>query len=191
MINCSRRPHNGCTSHKIGTEKMNLMRRRNLEMRDAIAAAVAFGFALIGTAVSAQSINLQNPGVSTTPGVTQPTTPSTPTVTVQNIQNIPVGPQPQAQGAAPVSALQFSSINTAAPVVYPSAFATSNVLSTQSPQATVAQPLPSAGASAQTTTSGSISPAMAVFTFTPSQQFVPVSTPRPYLQPNANQFKPR
>jgi hypothetical protein len=165
--------------------------RRKLPMKNAIAATVAIGVSLFGTAVFAQTINFQNPGLSTTNGVTQPTIPSTPTVTVQNIQNIPVGPQPQAQGAAPISALQFTSINTAAPVVYPSAFATANVLSTQSPQATVAQPLPSAGATSATTASGSISPAMSAFTFTPSQQFVPVSTPRPYVQPNQNAFKPR
>jgi hypothetical protein len=159
-------------------------------MRNVLAAIFALGVSLIGTAVFAQSINLQNPGTSTTPGVTQPTTPSTPSTSVQNIQNIPVGPQPQAQGAAPISALQFSSINTASPVVYPSAFATANVLSTQSPQATVAQPLPSAGGST-TTSSGSISPAAAAFTFTPSQQFVPISTPRPYSPPSQTGFRPR
>lgn len=136
----------------------------------------------------AQSQILSNPGTSTTPGVTQPSSP-TPTnnqVNFQNIQNLNVGQQ-QPTNNNPLPSLQFSSINVASPVVYPSRFGTSNVLTTVSPQQTIAQPLPSVTTSSTSSTT-SISPPLSTFTFTPSQQFQPIYTPTPFAPPSQRPF---
>jgi hypothetical protein len=159
-------------------------------MKAAIATTFLTTIMLAGTAASAQTVNLQNPGTSTTPGVTMSTVPSTPTVTIQNVQNLPVGPQPQPgqQPGTQLSPLGFSSINTTQPVVMPnSRFASANVLSTVAPQPTPAQPLPTA--TSTTTTSNTLSPTMATFTFTPSQQFAPITTPRPFAPPSLTPFQ--
>lgn len=149
------------------------------------ALALAAFIALCGTAALAQTSSvLQNPGVSTTPGVTQPTSPNA-TGSFQSIQNTPLsGPntQPNQANGNNLSPLGFSSINVVAPQVQPRAFGSANVLSTVSPRATVAQPALSVGT--PTTTTNSITPASASFTFTPSQQFSGIITPRPFVQPS-------
>ena len=155
-------------------------------MRIAVSAMISTLIILGGTAAFSQTVNLQNPGTSTTPGVRQPTQPggTQATSTFQNIQSIQVGPTTGPQSQLPP--LQFSSINVSAPAVIPNRFGTVNVLTTMSPAATVAQPLPSA--STGTTSSNSISPAMASFTFTPSQQFIPVQAPSAFRPPSQTPF---
>ena len=138
------------------------------------------------SAVKAQSAATQNPGISTTPGLTQPSSPIPTLPTgVTNIQNLPAG-TPRPTNGTPPPSLGYIPISN--PVVLPGKFASANVLSTQAPNATVQQPLPPASYTTPAVTN-TISPQMATFTFTPSQQFQPIVTPTPFLPPSQTPFK--
>jgi hypothetical protein len=163
---------------------------RKMKMKQALKITMAALLCLSGTAALAQgSQNLQNPGTSTTPGLSQPTSPaSAPNITITNIQNLPVGVGTQAgQTTTPQTPLGFSSINVTPTVAIPSKFATSNVLSTQTPQPqVVVTPQPP---TSQTSLTTPAQPTTAPPGFlSPSPQFVPIQVPKPFNPPSTNGF---